>query len=58
VKEGAWDVGFLAIDPARATDIEFTDAYVNIEGTYMVPKDSRLRESATSIAKESPSRWD
>jgi polar amino acid transport system substrate-binding protein len=36
VKEGAWDVAFLAIDPARATDIDFSDAYVHIEGTYLV----------------------
>lgn len=36
VKEGAWDVAFLAIDPERAQDIAFTDAYVDIEGTYMV----------------------
>jgi polar amino acid transport system substrate-binding protein len=43
-KEGAWDVAFLAIDPARAIDIEFTGAYVNIEGTYMVPAESPLRE--------------
>jgi polar amino acid transport system substrate-binding protein len=36
VKEGAWDVAFLAIDPERAQDIAFTGAYVEIEGTYMV----------------------
>src|SRR6188768_207738 len=34
VKQGAWDVAFLAIDPERAQDIDFTDAYVLIEGTY------------------------
>ena len=45
-KEKAWDVAFLAIDPARAVDIEFTDAYVDIEGTYMVPRESTLREVA------------
>ena len=43
-KEGAWDVAFLAIDPVRAIEIEFTGAYVNIEGTYMVPAESPLRE--------------
>ncbi|HET7729943.1 MAG TPA: transporter substrate-binding domain-containing protein [Usitatibacter sp.] len=43
VKEGAWDVGFLAIDPERAQEIDFTDAYVDIEGTYMVRDDSPLR---------------
>ena len=45
-KEKAWDVAFLAIDPGRAVDIEFTDAYVNIEGTYMVAKESPLQEPA------------
>ena len=43
VKEGAWDVAFLAIDPARAVDIDFTDAYVHIEGTYLVRSDSPIR---------------
>ena len=42
-RAGAWDVAFLAIDPARATDIEFTAPYVVIEGTYAVPADSPLR---------------
>lgn len=39
----SWDVAFLAIDPERAREIDFTDAYVHIEGTYMVPADSPLR---------------
>ena len=46
VKEGAWDVGFLAIDPARATDIDFSAAYVHIEGTYLVRDDSPLQAVA------------
>lgn len=43
VTQGAWDVAFLAIDPERAKEIAFTDAYVHIEGTYMVRADSPLR---------------
>jgi len=43
VKQGAWDVAFLAVDPARATDIEFSAPYVQIEGTYLVSRDSPLR---------------
>jgi len=43
VKEKAWDVAFLAIDPARAVDIEFTAPYVHIEGTYLVAEQSPLR---------------
>jgi len=37
VKAGAWDVAFLAIDPGRANEIDFTEPYVEIEGTYLVP---------------------
>jgi polar amino acid transport system substrate-binding protein len=43
LKTGAWDIAFLAIDPARAAEIAFTAPYVVIEGTYMVPADSPLR---------------
>jgi len=43
IKTGAWDIAFLAIDPARATEITFTAPYVVIEGTYLVPADSPLR---------------
>ena len=42
LKAGAWDVAFLAIDPARAAEIVFTASYVVIEGTYVVPADSPL----------------
>ena len=46
VKAGAWDVAFLAIDPARAEDIDFTAAYVHIEGTYLVRGDAPYRAVA------------
>jgi polar amino acid transport system substrate-binding protein len=42
-RSGAWDVAFLAIDPARAADIEFTAPYIELEGTYLVPAGSPLR---------------
>jgi polar amino acid transport system substrate-binding protein len=38
------DVLFIAIEPVRAAEVEFTPPYVLIEGTYMVLKDSPLRE--------------
>jgi polar amino acid transport system substrate-binding protein len=41
--EKIWDIAFLAIDPARATGIDFTPPYVIIEGSYMVRNDSSLR---------------
>jgi polar amino acid transport system substrate-binding protein len=42
VQAGAWDVAFLAIDPGRANQIDFTAPYVEIEGTYLVPAGSPL----------------
>ena len=41
-KAGAIDVMFIAIEPVRAADVEFTPPYVLIEGTYLVLKDSPL----------------
>jgi polar amino acid transport system substrate-binding protein len=41
-----WDVAFLAIDPARATEILFTAPYVVIEGGYLVREDSSLTDVA------------
>ncbi len=40
VVSGAADVGFFAIDPLRGADIAFTDAYLLIEGAYLVRDDS------------------
>ncbi len=37
------DIGFFAIDPLRASGIAFTDAYVLIQGAYLVREDSPLR---------------
>ena len=37
LKRGAWDIAFLAVEPVRAAEIDFTAPYVLIEGTYMVP---------------------
>jgi polar amino acid transport system substrate-binding protein len=41
--KGVWDIAFVAIDPKRAQDIDFTPPYVLIEGGYMVRNDSPLR---------------
>jgi polar amino acid transport system substrate-binding protein len=40
---GAWDVAFIGAEPARAADIAFTPAYVEIEATYLVPPGSPIR---------------
>jgi polar amino acid transport system substrate-binding protein len=42
-KAAEWDVAFLAIDPARATDLAFTPPYVIIEGAYLVPAGSPIK---------------
>ena len=42
----AWDVCFLAIDPLRAADITFTAPYAVIEGVYLVPDASPVRNNA------------
>jgi polar amino acid transport system substrate-binding protein len=43
MKRDGWDVAMLAVDPARAAEIDFTAPYVEIEGTYLVRRDSPLR---------------
>jgi polar amino acid transport system substrate-binding protein len=41
--DGRADLCFLAIDPARATEVAFTAPYVVIEGVYVVPDASPVR---------------
>ena len=43
---GAWDIAFLGAEPARATEIAFTEAYLEIDATYLVPAGSPLRSIA------------
>ncbi len=38
----AADIGFVAIDPARATQLSFTAAYLHIEGAYLVATASKF----------------
>ena len=42
-KDNAWDVAFIGAEPARASEIAFTPAYVEIEATYLVPAASPIR---------------
>ena len=46
LKAGKVDIVFLAIEPVRAAEIEFTAPYVIIEGCYVVPKGSALKSPA------------
>jgi polar amino acid transport system substrate-binding protein len=43
MKAGALDIVFLAIEPVRAAEVEFSAPYVIIEGVYAVPKDSPIK---------------
>ena len=45
LKANAWDVAYLAIDPARAVDISYSAPYVVIEGAYLVTKESPIRNN-------------
>jgi polar amino acid transport system substrate-binding protein len=45
VKAGTVDLAFVAIDPVRAADTEYTAPYVIIEGAYLVRNDSRLQRN-------------
>jgi len=46
VKAGQCDIGFLAIEPARSAEIDFTAPYVLIEGVYAVRPDAGLASNA------------
>lgn len=37
-----WDMALLAVEPARATVIDFTNAYLEIESSYLVPEGSSI----------------
>jgi polar amino acid transport system substrate-binding protein len=43
LKVGAWDVGFLAIDPSRTAVVDFSPAYLQIDATYLTPDGSSIR---------------
>ena len=46
VRDGAWDIAFLAVDPTRADLIDFTAPYIEVDNTYLVPVDSPIRTVA------------
>jgi len=41
--ENEWDIGLIGADPLRAEKISFTEAYVEIEATYLVPAGSKFQ---------------
>ncbi len=44
-RSGAWDIAFVAIDPARGQDMLQSPPYVVIEGAYLVANDSPLQRN-------------
>jgi polar amino acid transport system substrate-binding protein len=46
IKSARCDIGFLAVEPARAAEIDFTAPYVLIEGVYAVRPDAGLASNA------------
>ena len=46
VKAGSWDVAFLGNEPARANEIAFSAAYLEIPVTFLVPPGSKIRTFA------------
>ena len=46
LKVGAWDVGFLAVDPSRAAVVDFAPPHMQVEATYLVPADSSIHNIA------------
>src|SRR5258707_10566898 len=45
-KAGVWDVAFLGNQPARASEIAFSPAYLEIEAGYLIPAGSPIRTIA------------
>ena len=45
-QSGEWDVANIGAEPARAEFIEFTEAYAEIESTYLVPAGSPITSFA------------
>jgi polar amino acid transport system substrate-binding protein len=42
-KSGEWDVAFVGYDPARASDMDFAAAYLEVGNSYLVAGDSPIR---------------
>jgi polar amino acid transport system substrate-binding protein len=45
-RSGRWDIGFVALDPKRAQEIEQSPPYVQIEGAYLVRENSPIRNNS------------
>jgi polar amino acid transport system substrate-binding protein len=52
VKAGGCDLGFIAIDPTRTTEVDFTPAYIRRDFTYLVPAGSSIRSAVDADRPE------
>jgi polar amino acid transport system substrate-binding protein len=46
LKTGARDVGFLGVAPSRATVVDFSPPYMQVDATFLVPAGSSIRKIA------------
>jgi len=46
LRSSAWDVAFLAIDPSRAAEADFSPPFMEYDLTYLVPAGSAIRKVA------------
>lgn len=51
---GDWDICFLAVDPARAKTLAFTQPYVGIEGSYLAAAHCTVQDAGALVAAELP----
>ena len=47
-----WDIAFLAFDPARAQEVNFSPTYMVVDNTYLVPSGSKLQSVETADRPE------
>lgn len=43
-----WDIAFLAFDPSRARDVDFSPPYMVVDNTYLVPAGSKVQSVETA----------
>ena len=43
-----WDIAFLAFDPARAKDVDFSPPYMEVDNTYLVTANSKVASAETA----------
>ena len=46
VRAGGCDLGFIGLEPARLTEVDFTPAFIRRDFTYLVPAGSSIRSAA------------